>query len=265
MQFRPHPRRGRPRRAAGGPRPEADLWDLLLLHSSHRPLLLAVDDVELASTPSRQWLQQLGRRIDRLPVLLVVTERRRPEPGSSTAGFARTLPAPLVRCCPLGPLGRDAVAAWAARRLPARPAALLVAQAQASAAEPRTGEQDGAPAAAAPTADTLVDGFVRATGGNPLLLDALLTDLAALPDDRARLAAAAGIGAGPAPPAFADAVNHSLHREGPAKTATAAGPSPNWTAPQPARACRRRRRPSPPTSPNSPAATPYGWPDGCAR
>ncbi|GGV15656.1 hypothetical protein GCM10010495_32100 [Kitasatospora herbaricolor] len=209
--------------------PEADLWDLLLLHASHRPLLLAVDDIQLADAPSRQWLHQLCRRIDRLPVLLVVTERRRPELGSPAAGFGRTLTSPPAQTCLLAPLGRAAVAELAARRLGAgRPPGStpgVVAGTLPGTASARTA---GAPDAArtpvdapvddALVDDALVDDCLQATGGNPLLLDALLTDLAALPRDRARQTAA---GRGPAPAAFVDAVDHWLNSSGP-EAATAA-------------------------------------------
>ncbi|MCX5213544.1 AAA family ATPase [Kitasatospora sp. NBC_00240] len=202
--------------------PEADLWDLLLLHASHRPLLLAVDDVHLADAPSRQWLHQLCRRIDRLPVLLVVTERRRPELGAPAAGFGRTLTAPLAQTCLLAPLGRAAVADLAGRRLGvARPRGATPGGPPGATAGTQVAGRttvDGASPDEAPADDTLVDDCVGATGGNPLLLDALLTDLAALPRDRARQTAA---GLGPVPAAFADAVDHWLHSSGP-EVATAA-------------------------------------------
>lgn len=198
--------------------PEADLWDLLLLHASHRPLLLAVDDIQLADAPSRQWLHQLCRRIDRLPVLLVVTERRRPELGAPAAGFGRTLTSPPAQTCLLAPLGRAAVAELVTRRLGAGRAPGS-GPGTASAAAAASGAASGATAAVRTAADeALVDDCARATGGNPLLLDALLTDLAALPPDRARHTAA---GAGPAPAAFVDAVDHWLNSCGP-EAATAA-------------------------------------------
>ncbi|MFF1871915.1 AAA family ATPase [Kitasatospora herbaricolor] len=210
--------------------PEADLWDLLLLHASHRPLLLAVDDIQLADAPSRQWLHQLCRRIDRLPVLLVVTERRRPELGAPAAGFGRTLTSPPAQTCLLAPLGRAAVAELAARRLgagrpPGGTSGLVpgTLPATASATTTACASTAGAPDAGrtpvdALADDALVDDCLRATGGNPLLLDALLTDLAALPRDRARQTAA---GRGPAPAAFVDAVDHWLNSSGP-EAATAA-------------------------------------------
>ncbi|MFE2918046.1 helix-turn-helix transcriptional regulator [Kitasatospora indigofera] len=207
--------------------PEADLWDLLLLHASHRPLLLAVDDIQLADAPSRQWLHQLCRRIDRLPVLLVVTERRRPELGAPAAGFGRTLTSPPAQTCLLAPLGRAAVAELVTRRLGAgRPpgSSAGTGPGTTSAEAGASAGAAGAPVAGRTAADgaaadeALVDDCARATGGNPLLLDALLTDLAALPPDRARQTAA---GAGPAPAAFVDAVDHWLNSCGP-EAATAA-------------------------------------------
>ncbi|MFC8449727.1 AAA family ATPase [Kitasatospora sp. NPDC057223] len=162
--------------------PEADLWDLLLLHASHRPLLLAVDDVQLADTRSLRWLHQVCRRIDRLPVLLAVTEPRLPGPGAPVPGFARTLAAPLTQSCRIGPLGPRSAAQLAHRRL------------------------------GAPVPRPLLDDCLRATGGNPLLLDALLTDLHALPATPDTLpATSAGLPAG----TFLDAVDLWLHNAGP--------------------------------------------------
>ncbi|WP_329494548.1 LuxR family transcriptional regulator [Kitasatospora herbaricolor] len=208
--------------------PEADLWDLLLLHASHRPLLLAVDDIQLADAPSRQWLHQLCRRIDRLPVLLVVTERRRPELGAPAAGFGRTLTSPPARTCLLAPLGRAAVAELAARRLgtgrpPGSTSGVVPGVVPRTLPGTASASTAAAPDAARAPVDALVDealvdDCLRATGGNPLLLDALLTDLAALPRDRARQTAA---GRGPAPAAFVDAVDHWLNSSGP-EAATAA-------------------------------------------
>ena len=165
-----------------GADPEADLWDLLLLHASHRPLLLAVDDVQLADAFSLRWLHQLCRRIDRLPVLLVATEPRQVELRTAGARFGRALTSSVAQSCRLGPLGRPAVAELAHRRL------------------------------GTPQAGPLLDDCLRATGGNPLLLDALLTDLHALPATPDTLpATSAVLPAG----AFLDTVDLWLHNAGP--------------------------------------------------
>ncbi|MFB8199100.1 helix-turn-helix transcriptional regulator [Kitasatospora purpeofusca] len=138
--------------AAGGIEPdtaESTLWSLLRLHGTHHPLLLAIDDIHLADEPSRRWLRQVARRIDRLPALLVATERRQATLTGGTDRFARDLPPELATTLRLAPLGTPAAVLLAGQRLgPGTP-----------------------PGLAADCA--------RATGGNPLLLTALLADLAA--------------------------------------------------------------------------------------
>ena len=187
------------------PTPESDLWDLLLLHASHGPLLLAVDDVQAADAPSWRWLHQVGRRIDRLPVLLAVTERRQRELHRPSPRFGRTLTAPPARTCRIGALSRPAAAELAAHRL------------------------------AAPPPGSLLDDCMLATGGNPLLLDALLTDLDALPTPPEALPpTCAGLPFG----AFPDAVDLLLHGCGPDAAAVArtlAQLQGHWRSPDRAR------------------------------
>ncbi|MFJ6140814.1 AAA family ATPase [Kitasatospora sp. NPDC092286] len=145
----PHPYRAQtaPAAASRGPDTEAALWSLLRLHTAHSPLLLAIDDIQFADEPSRRWLLQVGRRIDRLPVLLLVTERRQRGLGAVPARFGHGLSPELAETCRLEPLGTPAAVRLAGHRLgPAAPPGLA--------------------------ADC-----VRATGGNPLLLGALLDDL----------------------------------------------------------------------------------------
>ncbi|MFD7412551.1 AAA family ATPase [Kitasatospora purpeofusca] len=149
-----------PRTAAAGPAEaaaaglepdtaESTLWSLLRLHGTHHPLLLAIDDIHLADEPSRRWLRQVARRIDRLPALLIATERRQATLTGGTDRFARDLPPELATNLRLAPLGTPAAVLLAGQRLgPSTP-----------------------PGLAADCA--------RATGGNPLLLTALLADLAA--------------------------------------------------------------------------------------
>ncbi|MFF7589791.1 AAA family ATPase [Kitasatospora purpeofusca] len=141
---------------AGGIEPdtaESTLWSLLRLHGTHHPLLLAIDDIHLADEPSRRWLRQVARRIDRLPALLVATERRQATLTGGTERFARDLPPELATTLRLAPLGTPAAVQLAGQRLgPGTP-----------------------PGLAADCA--------RATGGNPLLLTALLADLAAADGD----------------------------------------------------------------------------------
>ncbi|MFJ9947439.1 AAA family ATPase [Kitasatospora sp. NPDC091207] len=150
------------------PDTDSDLWSLLRLHAAHHPVLLAVDDIHLADRPSRDWLLQLARRIDRLPVLLLATERRQAALGTPPARFGRGLPPGLADTTRLGPLDTTA-----ATRL----------------AELHLGL--GAPPA-------LAAACVHATGGNPLLLTALLSDLRDHPDGPCP----AAFTALPAPPAL---------------------------------------------------------------
>ncbi|MFF2039326.1 AAA family ATPase [Kitasatospora sp. NPDC058170] len=133
------------------PGADTTLWSLLRLHAAHHPLLLAVDDIHLADEPSRRWLLQIARRIDRLPVLMLATERRQSELGATVERFARGLPPTLAGTSRLGPLDTPAAVRLAEHRLgPGTPPGL--------AAE-----------------------CARATGGNPLLLTALLADLGERP------------------------------------------------------------------------------------
>ncbi|MFJ4090462.1 AAA family ATPase [Kitasatospora sp. NPDC089913] len=132
---------------------ESTLWSLLRLHGTHHPLLLAIDDIHLADEPSRRWLRQVARRIDRLPALLIATEPRQATLTGRTDRFARDLPPELATTLRLAPLGTPAAVQLAGQRL-----------------------GPGTP-------PTLAADCARATGGNPLLLTALLADLAAT-DDR---------------------------------------------------------------------------------
>lgn len=157
-----------PGRTPGPPGTDTELWALLRLHAAHRPVLLAVDDIHLADRPSRDWLLQLARRIDRLPVLLLATEHRQSTLGAPPARFGRGLPPGLADTTRLGPLDTTA-----ATRL----------------AELHLGL--GAPPA-------LAADCVHATGGNPLLLTALLSDLRDHPEGPCPIAFTAL----PAPPAL---------------------------------------------------------------
>ncbi|MFE2722870.1 AAA family ATPase [Kitasatospora sp. NPDC059327] len=150
------------------PDTDADLWSLLRLHAAHHPVLLAVDDIHLADRPSRDWLLQLARRIDRLPVLLLATERRQAALGTPPARFGRGLPPGLADTTRLGPLDTTAAIRLAELHLGL-----------------------GAP-------PTLAAACAHATGGNPLLLTALLSDLRDHPDGPGPTAFTAL----PAPPAL---------------------------------------------------------------
>ncbi|WP_405816016.1 LuxR C-terminal-related transcriptional regulator [Streptomyces sp. NBC_01390] len=145
------------------PHPAARLWRSLHAYAAEGPVLVAVDDVHLADEDSRCWLIEAARRVDRLPVLLLVTERSQYDVDPPSAGLVHTLSPALVRTHTLAPLSRDA-------------AAELVRSAVGDA--PKRWVAD----------------YVRASGGNPLLLRALLEDLnattgapAALPETCAAL------------------------------------------------------------------------------
>ncbi|WP_216591120.1 helix-turn-helix transcriptional regulator [Streptomyces brasiliscabiei] len=173
------PHRGRPAR----------LWRLLRSYAAESPLLVAVDDAHLADTPSRRWLTEMVRRIDRLPVLVVVTERGQYDIDPPADGLAHALSPALVHTRTLAPLSPDA-------------GARLV----------RDVHGDAPP--------EWVDACLRAAAGNPLLLRALLSDLrttypavfpAALPDTCAALYAGS----------YAAAVSWWLDSAGPATTEVA--------------------------------------------
>ncbi|WP_260610187.1 LuxR family transcriptional regulator [Streptomyces sp. WAC06614] len=125
------------------------LWHSLLELTEEGPLLLAVDDVHLADERSRGWLVGAARLVDRLPVLLVATERSQYDVEPPAAGLAHALPPDLVRTHTLAPLSRNG-----AERLVRSVVGPVPEQAW-------------------------VDEVVRATAGNPLLLHALLDDLRA--------------------------------------------------------------------------------------
>ncbi|MGY1501345.1 AAA family ATPase [Streptomyces sp. QTS52] len=124
----------------------ARLWRLLRAYAAEGPVLVAVDDVHLADEDSRCWLIEAARRVDRLPLLLLVTERSQYDVDPPSAGLVHTLSPALVRTHTLAPLSRDA-------------AAELVRSALGDVPE------------------EWVTDYVRAGAGNPLLLRALLEDL----------------------------------------------------------------------------------------
>ncbi|MFC4506907.1 AAA family ATPase [Streptomyces vulcanius] len=128
----------------------ARLWRLLRSYAAQGPVLVAVDDVDLADDASRRWLLEAARRLDRLPVLLVVTERRQYDIDPQPPGLTHALTPSLIRTHTLAPLSDAASAELVRAAFPTAP--------------PHW------------TADC-----VRAAAGNPLLLHALLDDLAGAP------------------------------------------------------------------------------------
>ncbi|MER6853681.1 AAA family ATPase [Streptomyces flaveolus] len=128
----------------------ARMWRLLRSYAAEGPLLVAADDIHLADESSRRWLLEAARRLDRLPVLLVATERSQYDIDPRPAGLSQALSPSLVRTHTLAPLG-DAAAAALVR-----------------AAFPQAGPHWTAQC-------------VRAGAGSPLLLHALLDDLGGTP------------------------------------------------------------------------------------
>jgi DNA-binding CsgD family transcriptional regulator len=113
------------------------------------PITLVVDDAQWADDPSLAFLGYLTRRIDDLPVALVVATR---PVGRSTPSALRDLAhEPAVQRLALEPLSPDAVA-------------LVV--------DEQLGRQTGAE-----PERTFVDACHKATGGNPFLLHALLAEV----------------------------------------------------------------------------------------
>jgi len=118
--------------------------------AARTPLLLAVDDLHWADQPSLRFIAHLARRLDGLPVLMVATVR---EPRSGTA---------QDKALTVGLAAEPAVTVL-------RPAALS----PAASADLVRAALGGAPSAA------FQDACHELTGGNPLLLEALLASLAA--------------------------------------------------------------------------------------
>ncbi|MFF7456625.1 AAA family ATPase [Kitasatospora sp. NPDC008115] len=159
---------------------EATLWSLLRLHGTHHPLLLALDDIHLADEPSRRWLRQVARRIDRLPALLIATEHRQATLDTPPGRFTRDLTPDLATTLRLAPLGTPAAVRIARRHL----------------------GSDAPPGLAADCA--------RASGGNPLLLTALLADLTAAGTDAISAAIPTAAPAQVQPPAHST-VHPTIH------------------------------------------------------
>ncbi|MFD6289427.1 AAA family ATPase [Streptomyces sp. NPDC060205] len=161
------------------------LWRLLRSFTAGPPLLMTVDDVHLADDASRRWLVDAARRVDRLPVLLVVTERSQYDLDAPSAGLAHTLSPALVRTLTLSPLGPDSTAQLVRSDFGTVP-------------------------------QSWVEDCVRASAGSPLLLRALLDDLrGTLPATVPRASAALY------PGAYQAAVSWWLDSAGPATTEVA--------------------------------------------
>ncbi|WP_149828884.1 AAA family ATPase [Streptomyces tailanensis] len=169
----------------------ARLWRRLSSYAAESPLLLAVDDVHFADDDSRRWLVEAVRRIDRLPVLLVVTERSQYDIDPPADGLAHTLSPALVHTRTLAPLSPDS-------------AAELVRSARGGAAPPE-----------------FVDACLRAGAGHPLLLRALLDDLDGAGPDALQPTSLPDTCAALYPGGYSAAVSWWLDSAGPATTEVA--------------------------------------------
>lgn len=164
----------------------ADRWLAQLLHttaaalhqvSEQRPVLVAVDDLHHADPISLRCLLYLTRRIDQSRIITLLCGRDLSEPTDPL------LYAELIDQAPGGPLRVPALSSVAVRDLLTRRL------------------PDASPA--------LVASCKAATGGNPLLVQALATDLAGLPDSRAKVDRGGQVAAGAE---YARAVHRCLDR-----------------------------------------------------
>ena len=88
--------------------------------SSRLPTVLVVEDAHWGDEATLDWLSFLGRRIDRLSALLIITYRDdEVGPGHPLRGVLAALPSALVRRVPLEPLSRECVERAGASRGPA--------------------------------------------------------------------------------------------------------------------------------------------------
>ncbi|MFK0263975.1 AAA family ATPase [Streptomyces angustmyceticus] len=124
----------------------AGLWRVLRSYAEQPPLLITVDDVHLADPESRRWLAESARLMDRLPIVLAVTERSQYDVDPPAQGLAHSLSPALVTTHTLTPLSDKSAVAAVRSAFP---------------------DAD----------DSWAEDCVRAGAGNPLLLRALLDDL----------------------------------------------------------------------------------------
>ncbi|WP_432169204.1 AAA family ATPase [Streptomyces sp. 1222.5] len=124
----------------------AGLRKVLRSHAERSPLLITVDDVHLADAASRRWLVESARLMDRLPIILAVTERSQYDVDPPAQSLAHGLSPALVTTHTLTPLSRGSAVA-----------------------EVRSAFPDAD--------DSWIEDCARAGAGNPLLLRALLDDL----------------------------------------------------------------------------------------
>ncbi|MEU8573741.1 helix-turn-helix transcriptional regulator [Streptomyces asoensis] len=191
----------------------ARLWRVLRSYADEGPVMVAVDDVHLADEASRRWFVEAARRVDRLPVLLVATERSQYDIDPRPTGLSHALSPSAVRTHTLAPLTGHASAG-------------LVRAAFPTASERWTAD------------------CVRAGAGSPLLLRALLDDLDGAPPPTAvpRTCAALYPGSYPAAvswwldsagPATAEVARTLAALETASGTSPGSGPTTGRTADKP--------------------------------
>ena len=115
---------------AGAPSVEDDtpyavthgLYWLVANLAASRPLVIAVDDVHWADTPSLRWLTHLAQRIEEVPATLLIAARTAP---GEPALLADLRASPACQLLPLPPLTGDAAAVLVRQRFGADAAAEL--------------------------------------------------------------------------------------------------------------------------------------------
>jgi DNA-binding CsgD family transcriptional regulator len=102
------------------------LYWLTANFASRRPTLLVVDDLHWADEPSLRWLHYLSRRLEGLPVLLLLGTRP-PEQANLPALVEELVADSAGVVMRLGGLGQESAAALARERLGGEPAAAFAA------------------------------------------------------------------------------------------------------------------------------------------
>jgi DNA-binding CsgD family transcriptional regulator len=153
--------------------------------AEHEPLALVVDDAQWADAESLRWISYLGRRVDELPILIVLGARAA-EPGTDWPQVEGTIRDSDARIIRPRPFSDEAIERLIAERLDSTPAPRFLRACEA------------------------------ATGGNPFLLDQLLVSLAT--DSVAPVDSEADRIAGLGPPTVARAALERVGRLGPAAT-----------------------------------------------
>jgi len=95
------------------------LYWLLVNLADRAPLLLSVDDAHWGDTPSLHWLNYLARRLEGLPIALILASRPC-EPGLNDEALRGITTEPLSRVVRLAPLTRSGSAVLVRRELGAR-------------------------------------------------------------------------------------------------------------------------------------------------